>query len=361
MNTINMKDFGLNERFINESTMYEGMTVGRVVSQYKDLYKIITENGEKKAHISGKFRYNAKNILDFPAVGDFVMVDENYEAGGSSVIHHVLTRKSSFVRKAAGTSGDLQVVAANIDTVFICMSLNNDFNIRRLERYIGICWDSGATPVIVLTKSDLCEDLDDKMLAVESAALGIDIAVTSSLSENGFASVGEYMQNGRTIAFIGSSGVGKTSLINRLIGEDTFEVNGLRNDDKGRHTTTRRELILLPGKGIVIDTPGMRELGIDSADLGKTFADIEELSSRCRFNDCTHTREPGCAVNEAIDTGLLSRDRLESYFKLKKESKYDGLNSKQIEKEKINSMFKSIGGIKNLRKIVKNKKNGDYN
>lgn len=363
MNKIEMKSLGLNERFINESSLYENLVVGRVTSQYKGLYKVVTENGEVKAQVSGKFRYNAATVSDFPAVGDFVMVDKIEDNEGNAIIHHVLTRKSAFIRKASGTSNNEQIVAANIDIIFICMSLNNDFNLRRLERYIGIGWDSGATPVVVLTKSDLCSNLDSRLLQLDDVALGVDVIVTTSMSDDGYLSITKYIEKGKTIAFIGSSGVGKTTLINKLMGENIFETKGLRNDDKGRHTTTHRELIALPGGGVVIDTPGMRELGIESADLEKTFADIDELSTKCKFNDCTHTNEPNCAVRDAISKGLLSKERLDSYLKLKKEAKYNGLNSKQIETEKIKEMFKNVGGMKNARKMIqeKEKNRNGYN
>lgn len=351
-----MENLGLSQRFITESTLYKGLYMGRVISQSKNLYRVITENGELIAEVSGRFHFSVKAISDYPAVGDFVMLDRDEENCGNAIIHNVLTRKSVFIRKAAGTSNEAQIVAANIDTVFICMSLNNDFNIRRIERYLGIAWDSGAKPVIVLTKSDLCDDLSEKLEKINEIAMGADVVVTSSMSEDGYASVKGYLERGRTIAFIGSSGVGKSTLINRLMGENIIETNGLRNDDKGRHTTTRREMFVIPDGGVVIDTPGMRELGIESADLSKAFHDIDELSSRCKFSDCSHTNEPRCAVQEAISTGLLSRDRFESYLKLKKEVKYDGLNSRQIENEKLNEMFKEFGGIKNARKMLKEKK-----
>lgn len=347
---INMKDYGLNDKFINESKMYN-LSVGRIISQDKGLYKAITENGEFKAQISGKLRYNALNISDYPAVGDFVMLDENC---GSAIIHNILNRKSAFIRKAAGTSHDIQVVAANVDTVFICMSLNKDYNLRRLERYISIGWDSGAVPVVVLTKSDLCNDLDNIMSDLDEIAIGLDVMVTSSLKED-YENIKKYISYGQTVAFIGSSGVGKTTLINKLLGEDIFETKGIGNDDRGRHTTTKRELILIPDGGIVIDTPGMRELGIESADFSKAFADIDELSQLCKFSDCTHSKEPGCAVKNALDNGDLSEERLNSYFKLKKEANYDGLNSKQIETEKINRMFKDFSSMKNARKYIKEK------
>lgn len=362
MNKINMKNYGLTERFINESSLYENLTIGRIISQYKDLYKVITEKGEYRAQISGKFRFNASRLLDYPAVGDFVMLEIIENVQGNAIIYNILTRKSAFNRKAAGTANETQVVASNIDTIFICMSLNNDFNLRRLERYIGIGWDSGATPVIVLTKSDLCADLEQKLLEVDSVALGIDVIVTSSMSEDGYSSVKKYLKKGTTIAFMGSSGVGKTTLINRLLGENVYETKEIRNDDKGKHTTTRRELIALPNGCVVIDTPGMRELGVESADLSKTFVDIDELSLSCKFSDCTHTNEPKCAVREAVKNGFLSEERLNSYFKLKKEAKYDGLSSRQVENSKIDEMFKKFGGKKNARKYIKekNKNRMDY-
>lgn len=293
------------------------------MSQEKDLYRLITNQGECFARVSGKFRYGTVNISDFPTVGDFVMVDHICE-DSPGVIHILLPRKSVFIRKAAGTGHTEQVVAANIDTVFLCMALNNDFNVRRLERYLSIAWDSGAVPVVVLTKSDLCNNLEEKRLAVEMAAIGVDVVETSVLEKDRIKQLLPYLQGGKTVAFIGSSGVGKSTLINCLLDEERLATGGLRDDDKGRHTTTHRELLFLPDGGMVIDTPGMRELGMwDAGDgIDRTFADIEELAQQCRFHDCTHTSEPGCAIRKALEKGELSRERFLSYQKLKNENAY---------------------------------------
>jgi ribosome biogenesis GTPase len=279
-----MAALGLMERFSALAAEYPTLSVGRVLLQEKGVYRVVYAYGELSATVSGKFRYEAKIASDYPAVGDFVMFDPN-ENGGQAVIHHVLSRKSIFIRKASGTSNTEQVVAANVDIVFICMSLNNDFNLRRLERYLSIAWDSGATPVIVLTKADLCDDIADKRSAAESVAVGADIIMISSLEEGGYEAILSYIKTGQTIALIGSSGVGKSTLVNCLLGENRLDTNGLRNDDKGRHTTTHRELFLLPQGGMVIDTPGMRELGMwDAAEgLERTFADIEALALSCRY------------------------------------------------------------------------------
>ena len=314
--------FSIPDRWAALAAQYPEQTVGRVTLQEKGMYRIRTAMGEQNALVSGKFQYDAQSASDYPAVGDYVTA--GCAGGDTAIIDQVLPRKSLFVRKAAGTSKAEQVVAANIDTVFLCMSLNNDFNLRRLERYLAVTWESGAEPVVVLTKADLCGDLRHKQAEVEAIAAGVDILTTSALELDGYRQILPYITGGRTVAFVGSSGVGKSTLINRLLGEDRLATDGLRNDDKGHHTTTHRELLVLPNGAMVIDTPGMRELGMwDTASgVEQTFGDIEALTAGCRFRNCSHSGEPGCAVRAAIRSGDLDESRWRSYQKLKNENSY---------------------------------------
>lgn len=356
MDNIDLKDLGQTAQFAQEAAQYESLYSARVSEQHRDLYKVLCEKGELQARVSGKLSYHAYDSTDYPVVGDWVMIDRINDSSGDAIIHQILQRKSIFKRKAAGTSNQVQIVAANIDVVFICMSLNNDFNLRRLERYLAIAWNSMATPVIMLTKSDLCHSLSERVAEVYSVAVGTDVVVTSSVNPEGYKEVAKYIEKGKTIAFIGSSGVGKSTLINRLIGKEVLATRQIRSDDdRGRHTTSHRQLIVLPNGGIVIDTPGMRELQLETADLSRSFEDIEGLAAQCRFGNCTHQNEPHCAVREAIENGHLSADRLENYRKLQKEISYQGLNSRQLEQEKIRHMFGGMSEMKQAMKAVKNK------
>lgn len=271
------------------------------------------------------------------------------EDDNNALITGLFPRKSCFIRKAAGERKQEQVVASNIDTAFICMSLNNNFNIRRLERYLSAAYESGATPVVVLTKSDLCSDVESKILEAQNAAPGVDVLAISSLDED-YEAVVNYILPGKTVAFIGSSGVGKSTLINKLTGTDSIATREIGNDDKGRHTTTHRELITLPNGAFVIDTPGMRELGMwDSGDgIETAFADIEALSRACKYADCTHTSEPGCAVLRALADGTLDAARLASYRKLKTENDYAADNSRYLATKR--SKFKEIAKINKMNR-----------
>ena len=338
-----------------EAALYKELHLGRVSIQHKDYYKVVTACGEARAELSGKLQFLGRENGDYPAVGDWVMTDRPDNSTGNAIIHHRLQRKSALRRKSAGTSQDSQMIAANIDIVFLCMALNQDFNIRRLERYLSLVWDSAATPVVVLTKADLCDDVPGRLSAVYAAAIGVDVLVTTSVQEDGYAGIREYLSAGSTVAFLGSSGVGKSTLINRLLGGEILATGEIRADDRGRHTTTYRQLLPVPGGGVVIDTPGMRELQLESADLAHAFADIGELARYCRFADCAHANEPGCAVAAAVRDGRLSSGRLQSYAKLQKELSYQGMNSRQLEQEKIGRMFKEVGGIKQARELGKHK------
>jgi ribosome biogenesis GTPase len=355
---INLCDIGLSDQYVQEAAAYDDdLHLARVSVQHREIYKIITENGEIQAVVSGKLGYAASAAAEYPVVGDWVLVDRQDNKSGSAIIKHILTRKSCFERKAAGTGYDRQVIAANIDTVFICMSLNKDYNLRRVERYLSIAWDSMAVPVIVLTKADLCGDIAARLTDLQSVALGVDVVVTSSMSADGYASIGRYLQKGKTIAFIGSSGVGKSTLINKLMGEEVLATKEIREDDgRGRHATTHRQLLVLPGGGVVIDTPGMREIQMAGADLAKSFADIEAYAQNCYFRNCRHEAEPKCAVKKAIGDGALSLERFENYKKLQNEmifvERKITMTAAQSEKQKIIGM---MGSLDARKQVVKNK------
>ena len=289
--------------------------------EHKHSYRVLSEEGEWLATVSGHFAFETSNRLDYPAVGDWVLV-EKMPGEEKAIIHKLLKRKSVFVRKVAGLEIEQQIVAANVDIVFLVMSMNEDFNTRRLERYLTAAWDSGATPMIVLTKADLCEDALPFLDEVERIAPGVECLITSTLTHEGVARLTEVLREGVTGALLGSSGAGKSSLTNALMQEEQMKVAAIREEDaRGRHTTTHRELLLLPSGGCIIDTPGMRELQLwdQRESLDASFQDIERLAEGCRFRDCTHVKEPHCAVRKAIEEGTLEMARLQSYLKLGKE------------------------------------------
>jgi ribosome biogenesis GTPase / thiamine phosphate phosphatase len=297
-----------------------GLRPGRVAIQHRGAYVLLTEGGEVWAGVRGRLRHAADSTGDLPAVGDWVAYDHP-EGADRAAVHAILPRRSAFRRKQAGFETAEQVVAANVDVLFLVTSLNQDLNVRRIERYMTLAWESGADPVVVLTKADLCADVGTAVALVETVTFGVPVVVTSALTGEGFDELRVHLEGGRTGAAVGSSGVGKSTLINHLCGEERLATRGIRDDGRGRHTTTHRELIVLPGTGCVIDTPGMRELQLwDSAEgLERAFEDVESLILECRFSDCAHETEPGCAVRSALADGRLESERFESYRKLQRE------------------------------------------
>jgi ribosome biogenesis GTPase len=267
--------------------------------------------------LRGRLR-NELGPLERPVVGDWVLVADSEDR---SIIHHVLERRTTMVRRAAGTTTGIQVVAANVDLFFIVTSANRDFNLRRLERYLAAVWDSGAEPVVVLNKIDIGDAIEGMVDQIGEVGFGIPVVRVSALTGAGLDDLQSHLARGKTVGLVGSSGVGKSSLVNRLLGNEVQEVRTLRRDGKGRHTTSRRELIELPDGGILIDTPGMRELGLieDAGGIDTLFADITALAEECRFRDCEHQGEPGCAVAAAVEAGKLDKARLASYHKLRRE------------------------------------------
>ncbi|MFZ7944308.1 MULTISPECIES: ribosome small subunit-dependent GTPase A [Bacillaceae] len=322
---MNLVTMGLTEKVKNNFESIkttEDLIIGRVALEHKRMYRVWTEKGELLCEVSGKFSFQAHTREDFPAVGDWVSLKPRFTEG-KGTIFTVLPRNSKFSRKSAGATAEEQIVAANVDTVFLVNSLNEDLNLRRIERYLLLTWESGAKPVIVLSKADLCQDMEKRLAEVEAIAFsGVPVIPISSETMSGFEKLTPFLQPGKTVALLGSSGVGKSTLTNRLLGEEKQVVQEIREDDaKGRHTTTHRELILLPNGSILIDTPGMRELQLweSSEGLTETFSEIEDLASQCHFRDCRHEDEPGCAVLRAIEDGFVAAERLYSYNKLQKE------------------------------------------
>ena len=315
--------------------------MARVFAEHKNIYKIFTEFGEVLAEVSGKLRHEALDADEFPSVGDWVVVSLRIEEKRAT-IHRVLPRKSKFSRKVAGINTKEQIVASNIDIVFLVNALNKDFNARRIERYLIMAWESGANPIILLSKADLCMDIEEKLRETEKVAVGVPIHIISSVDKLGLDELNQYLQPGRTIALLGSSGVGKSTLLNFLAGEELQETKEVREyDDRGRHTSTSREMFLLDSGAIMIDTPGMRELQLwgGSDGISEAFEDIEELAALCKFSDCSHKKEPGCAIKKAIEDGLIDEKRYKSYETLQKEIKL--IEKKQNDINRIASNKKS--------------------
>ncbi|MFC1736098.1 ribosome small subunit-dependent GTPase A [Candidatus Hydrogenedentota bacterium] len=351
-----LADLGWNPFFEQQFAELAGQSLvpARVGREHKHIYALYTEEGELSGEVSGKFRHDARSRDGFPTVGDWVAVSARLEEG-KATIHVLLERKSKFSRKMAGNNTGEQVVAANVDTIFLVSGLDGDFNLRRVERYVTLAWDSGAKPVIVLNKADLCDNISERLAQVESVAFGVPVLPVSAENNTGMEAFDEYLQEGKTIAFLGSSGVGKSSIVNRLVGTERQHVKEVREDDsRGRHTTTYRELIPLPNGALVIDTPGMRELQMwtDEGGLEHSFSDIHELAEHCRFGDCSHQREPGCSVREAIENGELDHKRFKGYLKLQREVKRLERRQSQLGRQQERAEGKKFG--KMVKRMTKN-------
>lgn len=298
-----------------------GLVPGRVATQHKGSYVVLAEAGELSAEVTGRMRYEAAGSTDLPVVGDWVALDVRPEEGAAT-IRAVLDRRTKFSRKVAGDESEEQLLSTNIDVTFLVSSLNEDLNVRRLERYLTMAYENGAMPVIVLTKADLCEDPAAALEEVSAVAIGTPIHIVSAITGEGSDELLPYLDGNRTVTLLGSSGVGKSTLINHLAGRELMAVQQVKEDGaKGRHTTTRRQLVVLPGGGVIVDTPGMRELQLWEASEGfkGSFQDVEAFAAECRFRDCSHRTEPGCTVRAAVDSGALTNERLDSYNKLQRE------------------------------------------
>ncbi|HEV2708452.1 MAG TPA: ribosome small subunit-dependent GTPase A [Pyrinomonadaceae bacterium] len=355
MSGSNLETYGWDAAFAEAFAPHArtGLVPGRILLQHNKIYLVYTAGGEIYAEVAGRLLHEARGREDLPAVGDWVTLRRAEGETARATIHAVLPRKSKFSRKAAGSRTEEQVVAANVDTVFLVTGLDNDFNPRRLERYLIMAHESGAHPVIVLNKADLVEDHAEKVREVERIAAGVPVVSMSARRGEGVEQLLPFVGAGQTVALMGSSGVGKSTIVNRLLGDEAQRTQEVRRgDDRGKHTTTHRELLLLPGGGLVMDTPGMRELQLLVSDRGlrETFEDVETLAAECRFSDCRHEGEPDCRIREALADGTLAPERYESYRKMLAEMAQAAVRQEQraaqIEKGRVKRLTRAFNKSK---------------
>jgi ribosome biogenesis GTPase len=354
--SVDLARYGWNARLAAALAPYAaaGLVPGRVSLEHTHIYRVVTETGETLARVAGRLRHHAGSRSEFPGVGDWVVLEPPADTRGAR-IRAVLPRTSRFSRRAAGDPTEEQVVAANIDTVFLVGGLDRDFNPRRLERYLLVAQESGAAPVIVLNKADLADDARARVAETQALAPGVPVHAVSCLEPGTLEALRQYLGFGRTGALLGSSGVGKSTIVNRLIGRELLRTYDVReSDSRGRHTSTHRQLVELPGGGLLIDTPGMRELQLwETAGLIGTFTDIADLADHCRFRDCRHRGEPGCAVRAAVQSRALPAERLDSFLKLAEEQAHAA--RQQDERAAIERKRQGRVGSRALRKRLKDK------
>jgi ribosome biogenesis GTPase / thiamine phosphate phosphatase len=336
------------------SEEFHNLIPARIASEHRSNYEIWSENGSSIAKLAGLYHQEISNELH-PKVGDWVGLTSEPSSDQISTIKKVFKRQSVFERGSAGGGSGKQVIAANVNSVFIVVGLDSNYNLNRIERYLTQIWNGGASPVIILNKSDICEDAHQKISEVELRNPGVQIVLTSAILSEGLLEIRPLIQEGSTSVFVGSSGVGKSTLINSLLGEEKMSTGEVRSfDDRGRHTTTHREMFHFPEGGILIDTPGMRELQLFGSDgIKQSFADIEELAAQCRFKDCRHESEPGCAVKEAANSGILKEERLHSYFKIQREiESFELRQDEHLRRQTDREFGKMVNQVKQM-KLVK--------
>ena len=352
-----LEDLGYGE-FFESNRGKDALPVARTLAEHKEAYRVKNTDGEYLAKITGKQMFNALSREDYPAVGDWVTITDLGEQ--QAVIHQILPRKTIIKRKASGKN-DIQVIAANIDVAFVIESVDRDYNLNRFERYFAIARDGGIIPAIILNKIDLIsnEELESRIDQIKNRFGDIDFITTSTVNNEGLDELKAYIAKGKTYCFLGSSGVGKSSLINKLIGKEVIKTSQIStHTDRGRHTTTSREMYFLENGGIVIDNPGMREVGMTDVGDGidSLFDEITSLARKCKYVDCTHIHEPGCAVLSAIKTGRLDEDRYNNYLGLKKEAEYYEMT--ELEKKQKSSQFGKF--VKKAKKELRRYGHKDY-